>query len=196
MHVAALLPLRTTAAASTVTVVELGLAALAVVLFVALLMVRAKRDHDQKIRKAGSVGYYDPDAARYGHGSVAPAPADATVDAANVPLAPTFVAPGRKTSTRRRGPAPVAPRPVPSSFGVFRGEPPRPVPAFDPVEAVRARPLNAEVPVAPMAEPPSRSGPPPLPPPPPPPPGVPLLPRLDRPPPPGEAPTSGRWTPA
>lgn len=177
-----------TATANTVTRVELGLAAMAVVLFLALLAVRVKRDHDQKIRKAARIGYYDPDASRYPGGPPVPDPEGTAVDPAQAPLAPTFIAPGRSRPTRRAAPKTVAPQPVPSSFGVVAREPPRPVPAFDPAEAVRARPVTTAAPAASVAAAPS----PPSPPPPPPPPGIPVLPGWDRPPPPGATTARGR----
>jgi hypothetical protein len=192
MFEAALPPLRITAATNTVTVVELGLATLAVVLFVALIVVRAKRDHDQKIRKAASMGYHDPDAARYVHSSVAAAPDETTVASADLPLALNFVAPSRNKASKRKSPRPPSPRRVPSSFGTLPTGPPRPVPAFDPTAAASARPMTAAVPEAP-APPPSPSAPPPV--------GGPgttslprldsSLPRLEQPPPPGGPPATG-----
>ncbi len=181
MHEAALVPLGITATASTVTRVELGLATVAVVLFLVLLAVRAKRDHDQRIRKASSVGYYDPDAARYLGSPLAPDPAGTVGHAAPVPLAPTFVAPGRTRPTRRGSPKTVTPQPVPASFGAVPNQPPGPVPAFDPAEAVRARPMTAAAPATAMPALPS-----------PPPPGIPMPPGWDRPPPPDAATPPGR----
>jgi hypothetical protein len=171
MQHAALVPLDA-ATASSVATVEVGLVTAAVVLLVALVLLKARRDHDLRIRRAASIGYHDPDAARYGHGSVAPPSDTAAVDTAHLPLAPSFVAPGRTPgSTRLRpSPSPAAPS----------SRPPGPVPAFDPVEAINARPVSTGDP-----EPGARL---PLPSPPP---ADPPLPRLDRPPSPGTATTLG-----
>ena len=170
----------------TVTVVESVLVALALTLFIALLAVRSKRAHDQKLRKAASMGYYDPDAARYGYGSPT-VPAEPPIDFEGVPLAPTFVAPDRGRATRRSASGPPAPRPIPASFGTMSLAPPRPVPAFDQASVVNARPVphNAR-PVSDNAPP---ATPPPPPSPPPPPPGSSTLPPLVQPPPPVGAPT-------
>jgi len=143
MHEAALLPTGSTVVASSGTSAEVAVVVAVVVLFAALLLVKAKRGHDQKIRKAASVGYFDPDAARYGPGSVPPPAGDNAEDAAHLPLAPSFVAPGRGTGTHRADLSAPSPQAVPSSFGALITEPPRAVPAFDPVEAVRARPVSA-----------------------------------------------------
>ncbi len=167
------------AVTSSVTTIEVALIVAAVALLVALLLVKAKRERDQKVRKAASQGYYDPDAARYGHGSVAPPPGDAPVDAAHLPLAPSFVAPGREAKRREPATVPPAPRPVPSSLRTLTAEPPQPVPAFDPAEAASSR-LTGPVGAAIVAPPPPEPPPPPVASRPPPP----GLPRLDLPPPP------------
>ncbi len=187
MHGAVVLRWASPAATGKVMTVELGLVVLAAVLVVALLLIRARREHDLKIRKAASVGYFDPDAAHYGHGSVTPGVAQEPADTADRPLAPSFVAPSRAKATRRGAPAPPAPRPVPSAFGSFSSEPPGPVPAFDPVAAMGGRPAaggGASAGAGPAANP--------APPPPPPsaapgdtPPGPASLPPLEQPPPPG-----------
>ena len=93
MHEAALVPWGITATVSTVTRAELGLATVAVVLFLVLRAARAKPDHAQKIRRASGVGYCDPDAARYLRSPLAPDPAGTAGHATPVPLASTFVAP-------------------------------------------------------------------------------------------------------
>ena len=58
------------ATGSSVTTIEIGLAAFAVVALAALLVLRARRDRDLRTRKAASEGYFDPDAARFGAGGV------------------------------------------------------------------------------------------------------------------------------
>jgi hypothetical protein len=167
MHEAALLSSAVMAVTVTTTVVESGLVALVVALLVALLVVRSKRAHDQKLRKAASMGYYDPDVAKYGYGSPA-VPAEPPIDFDEVPLAPSFVAPGRGRSTKRSA---GGPRPAPASFGTMSLDPPRPVPAFDQSSVVGTRPVSDHAP------------------PPPPPPAASTLPPLVQPPPPVGAPT-------
>jgi len=152
----------------TTTVVEYGLVALALALLVALLVVRSKRARDLKLRKAASMGYYDPDVARYGYGSPA-VPAEPPLDFDGVPLAPTFVAPARGKATKRSA-GPSASRPPAASFGTMSLAPPRPVPAFDQASVEGARPVSDSAP-------------------PPPPPGASTLPPLLQPPPPVGVPT-------
>ena len=93
MHEAANLPSAVMAVTLTTTALESGLVALALAMLVALLVVRSKRAHDQKLRKAASMGYYDPDVARYGYGSPA------------VPAEPPSISTGAAGS-QLRGPRP------------------------------------------------------------------------------------------
>jgi hypothetical protein len=168
------------AVAITTPVIESGLVALAVVLLIALLVVRSKRARDQKLRKAASTGYYDPDVARYGYGSPA-VPAEPPIDFDGIPLAPTFLAPGRGKATKR---SVSEPRPAPA-FGTMILAPPRPVPAFDQASVIGGRPVSDG------ASPVSDGAPPPPPPPPSPAPAPPpasSLPPLVQPPPPVGAP--------
>jgi hypothetical protein len=174
MHEAAPFSSAVMAVTVTTTVVESGLVALALALLIALLVVRSKRAHDQKLRKAASMGYYDPDVAKYGYGSPA-VPAEPPIDFDEVPLAPTFVAPGRGRSTKRNG---AGPRPAPASFATMSLDPPRPVPAFDQASVVSTRPVSHNAPP-----------PPPPPPSPSPSPSPSRLPPLVQPPPPFGAPT-------
>ncbi len=193
-----------TATMGTGTRLELGAVVLVVILFIALLLVRAKQGRDQKIRKAASEGYYDPDVARYVRGPATGTPVDVTPDEADRALAPTFVAPVRNKATKRGGPVPPPPRPVTTAFGPGDAVPPRPVPAFDQALAISSRPGATPTSPAPPA---TLSAAPPLPPPQP---GVPAtvstgvpsapsaspLPRMEQPLPPvppyGDGPTSDR----
>jgi hypothetical protein len=169
MFAAVLLP--TGSAVPSASRVEVGVVALAVALLAALVLVKVRRDHHQKIRKAAAVGYHDPDAARYRHRSV-PTPAEAPVEPDPQPLAPTFTSPGRASGAGRVS------RAAPSAD--VPTAPSRLLPAFDPVQAISDRPA-------------SPAGPPPTAMPAPPPPAAPSLPRLAQPPPPGAAGTdSGR----
>jgi hypothetical protein len=147
MHEAANLPSAVMAVTLTTTALESGLVALALAMLVALLVVRSKRAHDQKLRKAASMGYYDPDVARYGYGSPA-VPAEPPIDFDEVPLAPSFVAPGRGRATRRNA---AGARPAPASFGSMRLDPPRPVPAFDQASVVAPRPVSDIAPPPPAS---------------------------------------------
>ena len=157
MDGAAVLRWASPAATNKAMTAELGLIVLAAALVVGLLLIRARREHDLKIRKAASVGYFDPDAARYGHSSATPGLTQEPADTADRSLAPTFVAPTRAKTRKQGASAPPAPRPVPSAFGSFSSEPPGPVPAFDPVAAMGARPAasaGASAGVGPAASPP------------------------------------------
>ena len=181
MHEGALLPTGSTAVTGSVTT---DLFAVALLLLAVLLLTKVKRDHDQKIRKAASVGYFDTDVARYGHGSVAPPADDMAMDQSRQPLAPSFAAPRRVTGAGRPTTGGPSPRPGPSSPGISSTDIPRPVPAFDPVAALSSRPASADGASSTTVIPSS------APPPPPPPPPTDIrrtptaLPRLDQPPPP------------
>jgi hypothetical protein len=136
------------AAGGGVSFIEICLAAFAVVVLAALLVLRARRDRNMKIRRAASEGYYDPDAARFGGGGIASERGRPVVDPSLQSLAPTFVAPGQMKPPARgdkksRGTvrASTSPRPVPS-FPLDDEGRPRGVPAFDPVAAVNSRPGN------------------------------------------------------
>jgi hypothetical protein len=140
------------AAGSSVTAIEICLGGFFVVALAALLVLRARRDRDMRIRKAASKGYFDPDAARFGAGGVTTDFARPVEDPTGQPLAPTFAAPGRAQASRRDkaswrdkkagGTAPAtSPRPVPS-FPLDDQGVPRVVPAFDPVAAINSRPGN------------------------------------------------------
>jgi len=181
MHEVALFSSGVTAVTVTTTVVEFGLVAVALVLFIALLALRAVRARNQKLRRAASSGYYDPDVARYGYGTPA-VPSEPPIDLDGIPLAPTFVAPGQGRATKQRVSAAPASRPSPASFGSMSLAPPRPVPIFDQASVIKARPVSDTTrPVS--------SGPPT--PPPPPPPGGSSLPPLVQPPPPAGKPKDG-----
>ncbi len=154
MPAASVFPPGITATTGSTTRLELGVVVVVVVLFAALLLVRARQARDQRIRKAASEGYYDPDVAHYVHGPVPDAPAETPADDPGRSLAPTFVAPTRNKAPRRGTPVPPPPRPMTATFGAGSGLPPRPVPAFDPAGAVSNRPLSAPSPSAPPAPPP------------------------------------------
>ena len=66
MPAASVFPPGITATTGSTTRLELGVVVVVVVLFAALLLVRARQARDQRIRKAASEGYFDPDVARYG----------------------------------------------------------------------------------------------------------------------------------
>jgi hypothetical protein len=191
------IPPDVTAAVGSATHLELGAVVLVVVMVIATLLVRMKLDRDQRIRKAASQGYYDPDVAHYVHGPVPDAPSRPAADDTDQALAPSFTAPHRTKASKRgasRPPAsrPPAPRRVTAAFGAGDAVPPRPVPAFDQAVAVANRPATTRSPFAnrvPSA--PAAPLPPAPPPPPPPPPTVPVgvpalpLPRMGQPLPPG-----------
>jgi hypothetical protein len=145
--------LHETAAVTQGISIEVGLLGFAAFIVVVLLMVRMKRSHDQKIRRAASAGFYDFDVARFGTASSSLM--ENAVASSARPLAPSFVAPGRaaggkdapvatprRTATPAPTPAP-APMPVPSSFGVLDRSPAGPPAAFDQVAAVGRRPPSS-----------------------------------------------------
>jgi hypothetical protein len=138
----------------------------AVVVSILLLLVRAKRAHNQRLRKAASTGFYDSDVAHYGHSASATAPL-------SVPgirsLAPTFVSSSRGNETKPKT-APVAPLHVPSAFVDVDRSVVDPLPEFDRPKGPQHRPQP--------------------PPPPPPPPSTSSLPLLEQPPPPAPDPRS------
>jgi hypothetical protein len=162
--------------------IELGVICFVAFMLVMLLVVRAKRSHDQKIRRAASSGFYDFDVAHYGTegGSLM----EKAVDESRRPLAPSFAASGRgaEKSGKRSGPGrpppstpmPAAnPMPVPTSFGVIDRSPAGPLPTFERNTGPRQMPLpsSAKVPPPPRSAPPAPDAPLPLleqPPPPPP----------------------------
>jgi len=139
-----------TATADSGTHLELGALVIVAVIFIALLLVRAKQSRDQKIRKAASAGYFDTDLARYGRGPGPDTPAVIVPDDADRAWAPTFVAPVRKNRAPKRGAAvPPPPRPATNAFGTGYTVPPRPVPAFDQVVAISNRPASTRAQPAP-----------------------------------------------
>jgi hypothetical protein len=144
------------------TRLELGAVVLVVILFAALLLVRAKQRRDQKMRKGASEGYYDPDVARFVRGPASSAPTEVAPDDADRALAPTFVAPVRHKAAKRGAPVPPPARPLTTAFGPGDPVPPRPVPAFDQAVAVSNRPVASPSPAPPATAPAD-----PLPPPPP-----------------------------
>jgi hypothetical protein len=147
------IPPDVTAAVGSATHLELGAVVLVVVMVIATLLVRMKLDRDQRIRKAASQGYYDPDVAHYVHGPVPDAPSRPAADDTDQALAPSFTAPHRSKASKRgasRPPAPRPPalRPVTAAFGADDAVPPRPVPAFDQAVAVANRPATTRSPFA------------------------------------------------
>jgi hypothetical protein len=141
--------LHETAALTQGISIEVGLLGFAAFIVVVLVIVRMKRSHDQKIRRAASAGFYDFDVARFGTASSSLM--ENAVASSARPLAPSFVAPGRAaggkdapvaTPRRTATPAP-ATMPVPSSFGVLDRSPAGPPSAFDLVEAAGRRPPSS-----------------------------------------------------
>ena len=152
-------PLTILASTNRPTDLEIGLVGVAAILLITLLAIRSKRTRDQVRRKAASVGYYDPDAARYGPGSGDGSPIGPSGDQRGLALAPSFVAPVRgaraRGSTSATPPPPRAPTsvaPVRSSFSVLDRTPPRAVPSFD--QATIA-PVGPAGPAGPIPSPPS-----------------------------------------
>ncbi len=95
--------------------IEWVLIGFAVVVSIQLWLVRVKRAHDQKLRKAASTGFYDFDVAHYAHSSSESLATGAPVAPGGRSLSPTFTSSARGEATKPRT-APVAPLPVPSTF--------------------------------------------------------------------------------
>ena len=142
-------PLTMLASTNRPTDLEIGLVGVAALLLITLLAIRSKRTRDQVRRKGASVGYYDPDAARYGPGSGDGSPIGPSGDQRGLALAPSFVAPVRgaraRGSTSATPPTPRVPTsvaPVRSSFSVLDRTPPRAVPSFDQATMAPAGPAG------------------------------------------------------
>ena len=82
--------------------IELGVICFGGFVLVLLVVVRAKRSHDQKIRRAASAGFYDFDMAHYGTagGSLM----EKAVAGNHRPLAPSFAASAAPWAAPRRAP--------------------------------------------------------------------------------------------
>ncbi len=133
---------------------------------VMLLVVRAKRSHDQKRRRASASGFYDFDAAHYGTegGSLM----EKAVEDSRRPLAPSFAASNRGAGGagkradpgRPPTPAPVSnPMPVPSSFGVIDRSPAGPLPTLERNTGPRQGPVPSTPKIPPPPPPPPTAGP-------------------------------------
>jgi hypothetical protein len=133
--------LHQTAAVSQGISVEAGLLGFAAFMVVLLLVIRKKRSHDQKIRRAASSGFYDFDVARFG--TAGGTLMEKAVASSARPLAPSFVAPGRAGDRTEAPPATPSPMAAQSSFGVVDRSPAAPLPAFDQVESVGRRPPSS-----------------------------------------------------
>lgn len=128
--------------------IEWDVVAIAVILFVLLVIIRAKRSRNQKLRRAAGSGFYDFDVARYGHGAPGSSLMETPMTESGRPLAPSFVSSSRdgeaKANPKARGAGGMAPLPVPSSFAAADRSLAGPVPAFDQATAVEHRPPTAE----------------------------------------------------
>jgi len=120
--------------------IELGVICFGAFVLVMLLAVRAKRAHDQKLRRAASSGFYDFDVARYGTANAGSSLMEKSVEASSRPLAPSFTSAGRGTGEKQRPAAPAAASPIPSSFGVIDRSLVTAVPAYDQNTAQKHRP--------------------------------------------------------
>jgi hypothetical protein len=124
----------------TTSSIESGIVGFAVLMVILLVVVRAKRSHNQKLRRAGSSGFYDFDVARYGPSAAGASLMEKQIAQSERPLAPSFVSPTRGGD--RKGKSAAA---TPSSFAAADRAFVRPVPAFDQATAIDRRP-PAEVP--------------------------------------------------
>jgi hypothetical protein len=116
---------------------EEDLLAFAGLMLLLLCLVRVKRGHDQKRRRAASTGFYDFDVARYGHSSAGSSLMETPLNPEANALAPTFVSPNRAAGSKTASKAKGSGRGDPGLAGL---PPPRPLPAFDQAVAVASRP--------------------------------------------------------
>ena len=141
--------------------IELGVICFGAFVLVMLVAVRAKRSHDQKIRRAASPGFYDFDVAHYGNAGSSLM--EKSVEDSRRPLAPSFVASGRGTA-RRQGHRIARPEgsPMPDPV-VVRGHRPIAGRARSPPSRLQAGwqpapdPLGADGPLRPPASEPEQS---------------------------------------
>jgi hypothetical protein len=179
--------------------IEYGLLGFAVLMLLLVFIVRAKRSHDQKVRRAASAGFYDFDVARYGASGAGSSLMENAVASSARPLAPSFSSSNRGNGGSTAGNGTKPPMPVPSSFGPVDRSHPGPVPGFDAAAASNLRPPDVKrMPPPPPVAPAAGLGSPELPipsspplPPPPPAADPSTLPTLEQPPPPG-APADGQ----
>jgi hypothetical protein len=133
--------------------IELGIMAFIAVMVILLLAVRAKRSHDQKVRRAASSGFYDFDLAHYGTASAGSSLMEKAVESGSRPLAPSFSSATREGKGNAAGRA--APATLPSSFATADRPPIGPLPAFDQETAARHRPPGEVRPGLPIPSTPS-----------------------------------------
>lgn len=136
--------------------IELGVICFGGFVVVMLLIIRAKRAHDQKIRRAASSGFYDFDVARYGTATAGSSLMEKSVEASSRPLAPSFTSAGRGAGEKHRAATPAPASPIPSSFGVIDRSLVTAVPAYEQRTAEQHRPPAERPPTAgvvPDAEP-------------------------------------------
>ena len=123
--------------------IELGVICFGAFALIMLLVIRAKRSHGLKLRRAASSGFYDFDVARYGAASAGSSLMEKSVEASTRPLAPSFTSADRGTDRKRGTVAPAAPAPIPSSFGVIDRSLVTAEPAYDQKTAEGHRPPEA-----------------------------------------------------
>ena len=128
--------------------IELGVICFGGFVVVMLLVIRAKRAHDQKIRRAASSGFYDFDVARYGTATAGSSLMEKSVEASSRPLAPSFTSAGRGAGEKHRAATPAPASPIPSSFGVIDRSLVTAVPAYDQRTAEQHRPPAERPPTA------------------------------------------------
>jgi hypothetical protein len=120
--------------------IEFWLLGFAGFMLVLVLVVRAKRSHDQKLRRAASSGFYDFDVAHYGADGAGSSLIEKAVASGARPLAPSFVSPQRGDGRKVGGAGAPATMPEPSSFGAVDRSRTGPVPVFDQIAARDQRP--------------------------------------------------------
>lgn len=130
--------------------IELGVICFGAFALIMLLIIRTKRAHDQKLRRAASAGFYDFDVAHYGTASAGSSLMEESVEAGARPLAPSFTSAGRGADRKRGAVAPTGPAPIPSSFGVIDRSLVTAVPAYDQETAERHRPPEGLPPSEPI----------------------------------------------
>jgi hypothetical protein len=106
---------------SGVSTFETRLVGAAAVLLFVLLVLRAWRSHDQRRRKAGSLGLYESEVAHHGPRAGGGSRVDDQPVSANQALTPSFVSSRRRRGWKGTKPDRSSPSPMPSDLWVAHG---------------------------------------------------------------------------
>jgi hypothetical protein len=124
--------------------IELAVICFAAFVLVILLALRARRSHNQQLRRGASSGFYDMDVARYGTTTAGSSLMEKSILERKRPLAPSFSA-----STKTGGQAMPIPAGPPPSFDLDAAQKSRP----QPDGSAPAAPSNQPPALPPLAQP-------------------------------------------